>query len=186
MANHMQTYVRISGLTPEGEQLVKDIFTPVDEDVEVHTDTLLERLYGSTEEQISERAYRTENIGSKWVYAYLEYAEDGEAEISSQSAWSVPYQMYLELSKKLMEVSPEAVILGTYEDEGLDPCGAFIIANGYDDIEDVFGTDDIDHERYWEDDDYRDFISQEIYEESNNMYAAYQEYLQELKEEINE
>lgn len=183
MANHMECNVQITGLTSEGIKFLQELFKPEGDQYDVGSDILLKRLYGSTDEQIDERKYRIENIGSKWVNAYLEYAEDDEAQISSTSAWSVPYQMYLQLSKKLVEVSPKAIITGTYEDEGFDPCGAFIIADNYDDIEDVFGTDDIDHDRLWADDDYRDSITEELHNEVQHMISGYREYLQEITQE---
>lgn len=183
MANHMECNVQITGLTPEGIEFLQELFKPEGDQYEVGTDVLLKRLYGSTDAQIDEREYRIQNIGSKWVGAYLEYAEDDEAQISSTSAWSVPYQMYLQLSKKLVEVSPKAIITGTYEDEGFDPCGAFIVADNYDDIEDVFGTDDIDHDRLWEDDDYREYITIALQSEVGHMLSGYHEYLQEIAQE---
>ena len=183
MANHMECYVKVENLTQEGADLLRKILEPAGGDSQVYTDELLERLYGATEEQFEEREYRIDNIGAKWVAANLEYLEDGEAEISSTSAWSVPYQMYLRLVELLVEVSPDVLLTGTYEDEGYDPCGAFIIANNYDDIEDVFGTDDIDYDKLWDDDDYRDSISDELNKEVSYMRSAYFEYLQEIKEE---
>ena len=183
MANHMECNVHITGLTSAGIEFLQELFKPEGDQYDVGSNILLERLYGSTDEQIDERKYRIENIGSKWVDAYLEYAGDDEAQISSTSAWSVPYQMYLQLSKKLVEVSPKAIITGTYEDEGFDPCGAFIIADNYDDIEDVFGTDDIDHDRLWADDDYRDSITEELHNEVQRMISGYREYLQEITQE---
>ena len=183
MANHMECNVQITGLTPAGIEFLQELFKPEGDQYDVGSDILLKRLYGSTDEQIDERKYCIENIGSKWVNAYLEYAEDDQAQISSTSAWSVPYQMYLQLSKKLVEVSPKAIITGTYEDEGFDPCGAFIIADNYDDIEDVFGTDDIDHDLLWADDDYRDSITEELHNEVQRMISGYREYLQEIIQE---
>ena len=183
MANHMECYVKVENLTQEGTDLLRKILEPAGDDCQVYTDELLERLYGATEEQFEERKYRIDNIGAKWVAANLEYLEDGEAEISSTSAWSVPYQMYLRLVELLVEVSPDVLLTGTYEDEGYDPCGAFIIANNYDDIEDVFGTDDVDYDKLWENDDYRDSISDELNKEVRHMRSAYFEYLQEIKEE---
>lgn len=184
MANHMECYVQVANLTSEGETFLKNVLAPDENEYEFSTSGLLKKLYGSTDEQIDSREYRVENIGSKWIHGSLEYVEDGEAEISTTSAWSVPYQMFLQLSKLLVKISPDAVITGTYEDEGYDPCGAFIIANGYDDIEDVFGTDDVDHDKLWEDDDYRDSITEALHEERNNMLQAYREYLRELAEEM--
>jgi len=184
MANHMECYVRVVNLTPEGVDFLKDVFTPEENEYEFSTDNVLKKLYGSTDEQIEDRGYRIENIGSKWVYGYIDHIEDGEAAISTTSAWSVPYQMFLKLSDLLVKFSPDAIITGTYEDEGYDPCGAFIIAKNYEDIEDIFGTDDVDYDKLWEDDDYRDSISETLHDESVRMIEGYQEYLREIAEEM--
>ena len=42
---------------------------------------------------------------------------------------------------------------------------------------------DIDYDKLWEDDDYRDSISDELNKEVSHMRSAYFEYLQEIKEE---
>ena len=184
MANHMECYVRVVNLTPEGEDLLKEICKPDENEYEFYSGNLLKKLYGSTDAQIEDREYRTENIGSKWIHGCLDHVGDGEAVISTTSAWSVPYQMYLQLSELLVKVSPDAIITGTYEDEGYDPCGAFIIAKNYEDIEDVFGTGDIDYDKLWEDDDYRDSISEKLNDEVLLMLEAYQQYLLEIAEEL--
>jgi hypothetical protein len=181
MANHMECYVRVVNLTKEGEDFLKDVFTP--DEYEFHTDNLLRKLYGSTDEQIADEVYRTKNIGAKWVHGNIDHIEDGEAVISTTSAWSVPYRMYLQLSELLVKVSPDAIITATYEDESYDPCGVFIIAKNYEDIENIFETDDVDYNKLWEDDDYRDSISKKLHDETVRMLEAHQEYLREIAEE---
>tara|TARA_R110000803_G_scaffold1349_4_gene4428 strand:+ start:3603 stop:4163 length:561 start_codon:yes stop_codon:yes gene_type:complete len=183
MANHMECYVRVVNLTPEGETFLKEIFKSDEGEYEFYSGSVLKKLYGSTDEEIEDREYRTENIGSKWIHGYVDHIEDGEAAISTTSAWSVPYQMFLQFSDLLVKYSPDAIITGTYEDEGYDPCGAFIIAKNYEDIEDVFGTGDVDYDKLWEDDDYRDSISEKLHDETAHMLEAHQEYLREIAEE---
>ena len=80
-----------------------------------------------------------DNVGSKWLEVESAVTEDFESEVQlyMTSAWSVPTQFLEKLSKILTEINKEVVIYGTYEDESLEPMGAFVYGDDYDDIEDL-------------------------------------------------
>ena len=81
------------------------------------------------------------------------------------------------LSEILSDIKKDCYIVGTYEDEGYDPMGAFIYANGYDDIEDL--DEEIDNDRIWED----DFYTEELREKTSKLQSDIEDaYLQFLNE----
>ena len=120
MANHMQTYVSVIGLTERGISYLEKLFKIPDGEYEVGTTQFLERLYGELPEEYPNREYITEKLGSKWLNGTMQYAEDGEAELSLESAWSVPVNFLETLANQLAVVQGEAppILYGTYFDEG--------------------------------------------------------------------
>lgn len=186
MANHMDTRVSVTGLTERGISYLEKLFEIPEGEYEVGTTQFLERLYGELPEGY-DRGYITEKLGSKWLNGYMEYAEDGEAELSLTSAWSVPVNFLETLVNQLMVVQGESrpVVYGSYFDEGYDPCGAFVYAPGYEDIEDLYGYDceeQVDTDQMWEDDEYLEGIYENVAEARDRMLSGYHEYLQEIAE----
>lgn len=184
MANHMDTRVSVTGLTEKGISYLNKMFELPKGEYEVNTSELLERMYGEVPEDFG-RDYAIDKLGAKWVYGYMEYAEDGEAEISLTSAWSVPIQFLQNLADQLTVVQGEGkpVVYGSYFDEGYDPCGAFVFATGYEDIEDIYGNDceeEVDQDKMWDDDEYLESIYESVAQSRDRMLSGYYEYLQEI------
>lgn len=125
-----------------------------------------------------DRSWMEENVGSKWIN--VEFidgdAKSGDAKLIIESAWSVPSGYLEKLSETLCSVKSDVVINGTYEDESYEPCGAFIYAEGYEDINDY--DEEIDSDKMWEDDDYRDKVYVELNELKKELLNSYLEYLQ--------
>lgn len=189
MANHMDTRVSVTGLTERGISYLEKLFELPEGEYEVTTEQFLERLYGELPEDY-DRSYITEKLGSKWMYGYMEYADGEEAELSLTSAWSVPVSFLETLANQLAVVQGEnpPVVYGTYLDEGYDPCGAFVYAVGYEDIEDVYGyncEEEVDTDQIWEDDEYSESIYESLAEARDRMLSGYYQIQQELKEESN-
>lgn len=184
MANHMDTRVSVKGLTEQGISYLKNLFEIPEGEYEVDTTQFLERLYDELPEGY-DRGYITEKLGSKWLNGYMEYAGDGEAELSLTSAWSVPVDFLMTLVNQLTVVQGGStpVVYGSYFDEGYDPCGAFVYAMGYEDIEDLYGYDceeQVDTDQMWDDDEYLESIYENVAEARDRMLSGYYEYLQEI------
>ena len=97
-------------------------------------------MYGDEAPKEYDRGWVCDNLGAKWVYSEFEYDEEPQhIHLMLTSAWSVPIQLLEKLGKILTDIKEDCYICGTYEDESMDPCGAFIYAKDYDDIEDYDG-----------------------------------------------
>ena len=94
------------------------------------------------------------------------------------SAWDFPHKLIEKLTEQLLEICPEIIVLGTFEDESYDPCGGFLYAKDYDEYEEI---DDIDYDLLWEDEDYREEVLDTIGALPDEMLRWYNEYLTELE-----
>jgi len=84
-----------------------------------------------------------------------------------------------EASRFLTNIKEDCYILGTYEDEGYEPIGAFLYSKDWDDIEDY--DIDIDHDKMWDDDEYRDEIYDNLNTLKEEMEECYHEHLEDKK-----
>lgn len=178
MANHMSTYVIIENLNNEAFEKLKEIFNDGKNEYCVDSEHAIKVMYGENEYQ-PEYQWWIENIGAKWLE--IEGSVTGPfeetVELYLTSAWSVPTEFLQKLTDILVTINDKIVVYGQYEDESLDPMGAFVYAWDYDDIEDM--DIEIDFDKFWDEDEYRD----EIYDMLNNhrelLYASYLETMNE-------
>src|SRR6056300_914637 len=148
MANHMETYVRIKNGDINVAKKLKEIFTPIDGEYEADAHLLVNRIYDNPPED-ADRSWMIDKVGAKWMYSEFEYDDECEhIHLRLTSAWSVPQYFLEQLAKVLYTIKEDCYISGNYEDEGFDPIGAFVYANGYDDIEDL--DVDIDYDKIWD------------------------------------
>ena len=119
-----------------------------------------------------------EMIGPKWLYVEYDHSELPEhCNVVLRTAWSVPAPFLNILRNELQKIDPECYIRGTYEDEGYDPCGAFVYGKfDYDDMEDY--DEPFDWDEYEEDDFYLENYHDELGDLENSLVDAYLEYLQ--------
>ena len=83
----------------------------------------------------------------------------------------------------MVKENTEVIVRGTYEDESYNPTGAFIYAKDYSDIEDTdIGEEDIDYDKLYEDDEYRDGLDQKRFDLADSLYKSYTETLKEDKD----
>ena len=80
------------------------------------------------------------------------------------------------------EFDKDIVAYGTYEDESYSPIGAFVYGFDYDDIEDY---DEVDGQRMWDDDDYKDDIMDKLHDHRDAMYESYLVVKKEREEDNN-
>lgn len=181
MANHMETYITIKNGDIKVAEKLKEIFTPKEGEYQVDTEDLVKRIFGEYSPEEYDRGWYIDNIGAKWIYSEFEYDDNCEyIHLHTTSAWSVPQGLLERLAKVLSEVKEDCYIIGTYEDESYDPCGAFVYAGDYDDIEDWDG--EIDYDKMWEDDEYRDELYENFNELRDELESCYLEYLTDKEE----
>lgn len=181
MANIMTTYVKVKNLNEETIQNFKSLFETENSDSSyVNIVNHLNKVYGTNLTEF-DRDWMVENVGSKWLTIEFDGSEiTTEVDLIIESAYSVPTEYLQSLVNYLYQENNDVVLYGTYEDESYNPIGAFVFAFDYDDIEDY---DDLDPEKMWEDDDYREEIYDQLYEHRDSLYEGYLEVLKEREED---
>jgi len=177
----METFIHIKNGDNKVAEKLKEIFTPNEGDYDTHTEDLYKRLYGDEAPEEYDRGWVCDNLGAKWVYSEFEYDDKPEhIHLLLTSAWSVPIQMLEKLAKILTDIKEDCYICGTYEDESYDPCGAFLYAKDWDDIEDW--DDEFDWDKYEEDDFYLENWRDEYMSLEKDIEEAYFDYLKDKEE----
>jgi hypothetical protein len=195
MANEMSTYVRVSNGDQRVAERLKELFTPSEGKYEVTAIDVLNRMLGKN------YSYREDKegwdrevdwptneiwdsyIGPKWMYVDYDHSDEPEdSHIMIRSAWSVPNEFLEKLAEELYTIKEDCYISGTYEDESYNPMGAFIYAKDWDDIEDL--DEEIDYDRIWEDDEYREELQYATNDLRDSLEESYLEHLKEENENI--
>ena len=190
MANEMTSFVRVKNANDDVVKRLKEIFTPSEGKYDVNSIELMNRIYGTNYSYEADKEdwdrdtdwpsneEWEEKLGPKWSYGEEFYMEEGDEEGSFiiRSAWSVPQNLLSNIAKELYTIKEDCYIVGNYEDESYDPVGAFLYANGWDDIEDL--DSGYDPEDLWEDDELREQMNDELCELEQDIESVYHEYLQ--------
>lgn len=197
MANEMRTYVKVKSQNPKVAERIQEIFKFDDSGKKYEADALdiLNNLLGTdysysnetTKEDWNREVDFPDNdtwekyIGPKWLYVEYDHSELPENSIIVlRTAWSVPVNFLSIFRDELQKIDPTCYITGTYEDEGYDPCGAFVYGEfDYDDIEDY--DDVFDWDEYEEDDFYLENFHEELFQLEKDVEQAYLEYLEDRK-----
>lgn len=180
----MTTYVKMVNLNEETFNRVKELFETESSD-STYVDVLkhINKLYNTEYSDYSDlkSEWMNENVGSKTLsieFNDLEFSP--QINLIIESTWSVPTTYLEKLISVLTEWDKEIAIYGTYEDESYNPIGAFVYAFDYDDIEDY---DEVDGERMYDDDDYREEIYDSLHDHRDSLYESYLEVKQEKEED---
>lgn len=196
MANHMETYVSINNIDEKVKQKLQELCQVPEGQDQVGTLEIVNRLYGGdftwdnslSNDENKELGntwpsydWMTENIGSKWVYIEYHEIEDDYANINLVSAWSFPEGLIQKLTDVLTDIKEDVYLSGTYEDEGLDPVGAFVWAKDFDDIEDF--DHDYDTDEVWEDDEVREQFYDELADLRNELIDSYFDFVSDNEDE---
>jgi hypothetical protein len=192
MANEMSTMVKVISGNEKVAQRLKELFKPESEkDHEASAVSILNVMLGANYSYNNKEGWDRETdwptneiwdsyIGPKWMYVDYDHSDNPEdCHITIRSAWYVPSEFLSKLAEQLYTIDEECFIYGNYEDESYDPIGAFLYAKGWDDIEDL--DEEIDFDRMWEDDEYRDEIWDMVAELQDSMVDSYKEYLEDKK-----
>ena len=191
MANEMRTYVTVKSDEPRVATRLKEIFKSRRDNYEVDAIDVINNLektsycYKNEKEDFnidvdfpsSELWDRV--IGPKWMNVEYDHVE-GEPEscnIVLSSAWSVPVNFLSRLRDELQIIDEDCYIMGTYEDESYDPCGAFVYGKfDYDDIEDI--EDEYDWDEADENDMYNERWTDSLYELQTDLEVSYIGYVE--------
>lgn len=185
----MTTYVKIVNLDTESHKKFKELFSSPENSSFVDSFENLSKMYGENfnDDNPPSRDWMEENVGSKYIGIETSSPVD-EGEFSSEesliidTAWSVPTE-YLQ---KLVEVlGKEVAVYGTYEDESYSPMGAFVYADDYDDIEDLYEEDELNMIEMVENDEYLEDIYDQLYSHRDSLYESYLEVKTERENETN-
>ena len=183
MANITTSRVKILGLNPQVLDKLKELFPSSGGPGQIDTNKHLEKLFGDE---------FTQNPGPNWMDSHLgvsridiEYmVSDDMSEIllSVDTPYSFPDKWLEKLSQVLTEIHPKVSLLGTYEDERVEPMGAFVFGLDYSDWEEL--EVDIDYDVWYDDLDYRDEVFGELYSLRDDLYDAYLIHMEDIGEEV--
>ena len=193
MANEMNSFITVINADEKVNEKLKELLTPSEGEYDVNSIEILNRMKGTQysysinkEDWSEEKDWPTneewdENLGPKWLY--IDDFEEGDVEkgyepqFRIRSAWAVPQPLLSKLSEIIYTIKEDCYLIGTYEDEGYDPVGAFLYAKDWDDIEDLDHSYTFDE--LWDDDELRDKMWEENENLKDDLDSAYQEYLEE-------
>lgn len=191
MANEMRTFVTVKSDKPEVATRLKELFTSRDGG-EPNALDIINNIKGTDytysnetdkEDWSKEKDFPTDGeweviIGPKWLYVEYDHSElPKNCNIVLRTANWVPFPFLNILRNQLQEIDEECYIIGTYEDEGYDPCGAFVYGKfDYDDAEDY--DEPFDWDEYEEDDFYTENYHDAVFQLEKDLENAYLEYLQ--------
>ena len=194
MANEMRTFVTVKSEDKRVAEKLKELFTPTEGKYEADAVDLINRIKGTNYSYSNETKKEDwdrdvdfpdndtweELIGPKWLYVDYDHQDEPDnCNIVLRTAWSVPIPFLQTLTQILTDIDEDCYIKGTYEDESYDPCGAFIYAKDYDDMEDY--DDVFDWDVYDEDDFYLENFHEELLQLERDIEMAYFEYLSDRK-----
>jgi len=189
----MRTFVTVKSEDPKVATRLQEIFKPQEGEYEATALDVINNIKGTNytfndrddwdrEVDFPSNDLWEQMIGPKWMYVDYDHSDEPEfCNIVLRSAWSVPTGFLDTLRNELQKIDPECHIVGNYEDESYDPCGAFVYGKfDYDDIEDY------DEEYDWDEADEDDFYTEnwhdQIYQLEQDVEKAYLDYLQDRKD----
>ncbi len=178
----MDTTLTIENLDNQSFDKLKEIFNDGTNKYYCNIEHVIKQMYGEVDYTSLDWWYS--NIGSKWVEIESSIDDNFEesVELYITSAWNVPIIFLEKLRDILIDINKDVILYGTYQDESLDPIGAFVYGLDYDDIEDL--DIEVDADKYWSgenDDEYRYEIHDELLKHKDSLYQSYLEVLEERK-----
>ncbi len=186
MANHIENYITIRHADENVLNEVKRIFKFEAENKydEIHTEDLVKAIYGSDAPAEYDRQWYVENTGAKWVHGFVDVWDVEEIIIIMTSAWDPVNSLLDRLAKNLIEIKEDVVVENKFEDEGLNFIGVAYFSKEYTDEE--YYDDEIDAERFYEDDDYRYDIYDNVELMMDDMRRIHSEVIEDNKNEAYE
>ena len=185
MANIITTYVKVVNVTDQNRKVILDLFFTPNNGSCVNILENLNKVYGESfvEPDGVSRSWMDDNVGSKYLEIETSFDNQPDSDYFDfilRSAWAVPIQYLEKLVSFLNLIDEEIAIYGTYEDESYSPMGAFVYAFDYDDMEDY---DEVDSDKMFDDDDYREEIHNELHALRDSLWESYLDVKREREEE---
>jgi len=156
MANSVYTWVNIKCTDKETLKELNEKLTPLSGSYETGTGVLGERFFDYTKDDWDSGAKASECFGAKWMYCEEpeENFEDDQISVMLHSAWHMPEAFVLRLKDWLCARASDSMVWGNFEDEGIQPFGAFFYSQNKSYYQEV--DHEVDYDRVWEDDEYRE------------------------------
>lgn len=181
MANHVENYITIKNADENVLNEIKRIFEYKDDSTytTIHTEDLAYRVYGEEMPTEYDREWYLEKCGAKWFYGVVEDWDVDNIIIDITSAWDPINEWLDRLAVNLVAIKEDVIIESKFEDESVNPIGVAYFSKEYSDVEYV--EEEIDSEKFWEDDEYRNSIyehQEELMEEERRIHL---EVIEDLK-----
>ena len=183
MANHIENYITIKNADENILNEIKRIFEYEAESTykTIHTEELVQRVYGEEAPVEYDREWYIDKTGAKWMYGNVEDWDVNEIIINITSAWDPINEWIERLSINLITIKEDIVIENKFEDEGLNFLGVGYFSKDYVDIE--YLDEEVDGQKFWDDDDYRDSIYETINLMMDDERRIHLEIIEDLKNE---
>ena len=162
MANHIENYISIKNADENVLNEIKRIFEYEDDStyLTIHTEELVQRVYGEEAPVEYDREWYIDKTGAKWMYGNVEDWNVNDITINITSAWD-PINEWLErLSINLIAIKEDVIIENKFEDEGLNFLGVAYFSKEYSDVE--YLDEEVDGQKFWDDDEYMNRIYETI------------------------
>lgn len=155
MANSVYTWVNIKCTDKETLKELNEKLTPLSGSYETGTGVLGERFFDYTKDDWDSGAKNRECFGAKWMYCEQpeEHFEEDSISVMLHSAWNMPERFILRLKDWLCARASDSMVWGNFEDEGIQPFGAFFYSQNKYYYQEV--DHEVDYDKVWEDDEYR-------------------------------
>ena len=152
MANHIENNIIIQNSNEEVLNEIKRVFQPADGEWDVHSELLVQRVFGEDAPSEYDRGWYLENCGAKWLYGSIEDDSPDEPIVRIISAWD-PINGFIErLASNLRKIKSDVIIHNSFEDEGYNFAGVYYASEEYDDVEWV-DMDEHSTDLMWGDDE---------------------------------
>ena len=147
MANHVNNYLRVECISPEGQKVWDSFIERIEALKEGGSAGHLTGLFYEADEDgywiVPEGVYAGEAVGAKWAFAY----DMDEGFVNIESAWSPVIPLAEHIAQEIGKVDPSVRLVMTYEDEGPNFVGVT-----------TFTADGVDTDNSLDWDDLRDLV----------------------------
>lgn len=175
MANNIENYIVIQNSNEDVLAEIKRVFQTEDGEWDVHTETLVKRVFGEDAPMEYDREWYIDNCGAKWLHGNIEDDSPEEPVVRITSAWD-PINGFIErLASNLRKIKSDVIVHNTFEDEGYNFAGVYYTSEEYDDTEFV-DIDEYDADVFWGDDEEAgEEARQKLYDEMHDILEMHKQ-----------
>ena len=118
MANHVNNYLRVECISPEGQKVWDSFIERIEALAEDGSAGHLTGLFYEADSEgywiVPEGEFPSEAVGAKWAFAY----DKDDTFINIESAWAPVIPLAEHIAQEIGKVDPSVQLVMTYEDEG--------------------------------------------------------------------